>query len=55
MVEQAGLKRISGGGVEGDARNLFVERAQRIGVAVAGDVLLGQHLGLGRHLAAIDP
>ncbi len=55
MIEQAGLKRIAGGGVEGDTRNLFVERTQRIGVAVAGDVLLGQHLGLRRHLIAIDP
>ncbi len=55
VVEQARLKRVAGGRVERDPRNLFVQRAQRVGVAAAGDVGPGQHLGLRRHLGAVHP
>ena len=44
MIEQARLERVAGSRVEGDARNLLIQRAQRIGNAAPGDVGAGQHL-----------
>ncbi len=41
MVEQVGLKRIAGGGIEGDAGDVLVQRPQRLRIAVAADVLIG--------------
>jgi hypothetical protein len=55
MIQKIGLKWIARGIVERDARDIFFERWQHLRVAVPANVTIGQYLGLGRHLVAIDP
>ena len=54
MVKQIRLRRIAGGVIKCDPRDVLIKRPQCPRVAVAADVLIGEDVGLSRYIVTID-